>query len=223
MELSSSYKVLQTAWQVFLLTHSAIALGLIGLFQAIPRILFSLLGGMFADAFDRRKLLLVIQIILATLSAVLALGTFFHIVTLFMIYVVVLVTASVSAFDFPTHQAIIPNLVPRERVADAMPAYMAMIQLTGIIGPIVGGFVLAWLGIANTYWIDVISYAVVISSLLFMTVPRIPVEKRTPAGFRALTAGMLFLRAQPVILAIISLDFFCDLFWLALVIIANFR
>jgi len=105
---------------------------------------------------------------------------------MFIIYALVLVAASVSAFDFPTRQAILPNLVPRERVADAMPLYMAMIQLTGIVGPTAGGFVIAWLGIATTYWIDVISYAVVIGSLLLMTVPRIPVEKRTPAGFRAL-------------------------------------
>jgi len=81
-----------------------------------------------------------------------------------------------------------------------------------IIGPTVGGFVLAWLGLATTYWIDVISYAVVIGSLLSMTVPRIPVEKRTPAGFRALADGVRFLRTQPIILAVISLDFFATFF-----------
>jgi MFS family permease len=205
-------KIVAVAWQVFLLTHSAVALGLIGLFQAIPRIIFSLVGGMFADVFDRRKLLLVIQIVLAVLSAVLALCTLFHVITMFIIYAVVLVAASVSAFDFPTHQAILPNLVPRERVAEAIPLYIAMIQLTGIVGPTAGGFVIAWLGIANTYWIDVISYAVVIGSLMLMTVPRIPVEKRTPAGFRALTDGVRFLRTQPVILAVISLDFFATFF-----------
>jgi MFS family permease len=205
-------QIVAVAWQIFLLTHSAIALGLIGLFQAIPRIIFSLIGGIFADAFDRRKLLLVIQMVLATLSAVLALCTLFHVVNLFIIYAVVLVAASVSAFDFPTRQAILPNLVPRERLADAMPPYMAMIQLTGIVGATVGGFVIAWLGLANTYWIDVASYVVVIGSLLFMTVPRIPVEKRTQAGFRALADGGRFLRTQPVILAIISLDFFATFF-----------
>jgi MFS family permease len=205
-------QIVAVAWQVFLLTHSAIALGLIGLFQAIPRIIFSLVGGMFADAFDRRKLLLVIQIVLAVLSAILALCTLFHVINMFIIYTVVLVAASISAFDFPTRQAIIPNLIPRERLADAMPLYMVMIQLTGIVGATVGGFVIAWLGLADTYWIDVISYAVVIGSLLFMTVPRIPAEKRTQAGFHALIDGMRFLRLQPVILAVISLDFFATFF-----------
>src|SRR5438132_10189750 len=68
---------------VYLLTHSAIALGLIGLFQAVPRILFSLLGGVFADVLDRRKLLLVIEGTLAALSAVLALCTLLHVINMF--------------------------------------------------------------------------------------------------------------------------------------------
>ncbi len=205
-------QIVAIAWQVFLLTHSAIALGLIGLFQAIPRIIFSLVGGMFADVFDRCKLLIVIQIVLAALSAVLALCTFFHVINMFIIYSVVLVAASISAFDFPTRQAIIPNLIPRQRLTDAMPLYMTMIQLTGIVGASLGGFVIAWLRLANTYWIDVISYVVVIGSLLFMTVPRIAAEKRTQVGFHALIDGMHFLRTKPVILAVISLDFFATFF-----------
>ena len=205
-------QIVAVAWQVFLLTHSPLALGLIGLVQAIPRIVLSLVGGIFADVFDRRKLLLNFQMMLAALSAVLALCTFYHIINMFIIYAVVLISASVSAFDFPTRQAIIPNLVPRERLADAVSLYMAMIQLTGIVGLTAGGSVIAQFGLANTYWIDVISYFVVIGSLLFMAVPYIPVEKRAQAGFRALTDGMRFLRTQQVILAIISLDFFATFF-----------
>ncbi len=87
-----------------------------------------------------------------------------------------------------------------------------MMQLTFILGSTLGGFVIAWLGVANTYWIDVISYFVVIGSLLLMVVPRIPVEKRARAGFGALADGMRFLRAHPVILAVLSLDFFATFF-----------
>src|SRR5579859_6221188 len=68
-------QVVAVSWQVYLLTHSAVALGIIGLVQAIPRLIFSLVGGVFADVFDRRKLLLVIEVVLATTSAVLALCT----------------------------------------------------------------------------------------------------------------------------------------------------
>ncbi len=123
-------QVVAVAWQVFLLTHSAIALGLIGLVQAIPRLIFSLVGGVFADVFDRRKLLLIIEITLAATSAALALCTIFHVINMFIIYSVVLVAASVSAFEFPTRQAVIPTLVPREQMPDAMSLSMVMMQTT---------------------------------------------------------------------------------------------
>jgi transmembrane secretion effector len=73
-------------------------------------------------------------------------------------------------------------------------------QLTFIIGPTVGGFAIAWIGVANTYWFDVISYFIVIGSLLLMVVPRVPIEKRAQAGIGALVDGIKFLRAHPVIL-----------------------
>ncbi len=205
-------QVVAVAWQVYLLTHSAVALGLIGLVQAIPRLIFSLVGGVFADVFDRRKMLIVIEIVLALMSAVLALCTIYHVINIVIIYIVVLIAASVSSFEFPTRQAIIPTLVRREEMSDALSLSMVMMQLTFIIGPTVGGFAIAWIGVANTYWFDVISYFVVIGSLLVMVVPRVPVEKRAQAGIGALVDGMKFLRAHPVILAVLSLDFFATFF-----------
>ncbi|HEX9133289.1 MAG TPA: MFS transporter, partial [Ktedonobacteraceae bacterium] len=133
-------QVVAVAWQVYLLTHSAVALGLIGLVQAIPRLIFSLVGGVFADVFDRRKMLIVIEVVLALTSAVLALCTIYHVINIVIIYIVVLIAASVSSFEFPTRQAIIPTLVRREEMSDALSLSMVMMQLTFIIGPTVGGF-----------------------------------------------------------------------------------
>src|SRR5437588_4276216 len=82
-------QVVAVAWQVYLLTHSAVALGLIGLIQAIPRLIFSLVGGVFADIFDRRKMLLIIEITLASTSTALALCTIFHVINIIIIYIVV--------------------------------------------------------------------------------------------------------------------------------------
>src|SRR5437660_9566744 len=205
-------QIVAVAWQVYVLTHSAIALGAIGLVQAIPRLLLSLVGGVFADVLDRRKLLIGIEVTMAAMSAILALCTLFQIINVYIIYAVVLVAASVSAFEFPTRQAIIPTLVPRTQLASAVSLSMVMMQLTTVIGASLGGFVIAWLGVVNTYWIDVISYFVVIGSLLVMVVPRIPAEKRAQAGMGALLDGMRFLRAHPIILSVLSLDFFATFF-----------
>src|SRR5215831_17134805 len=86
------------AWQVFLLTHSAVALGLLGLMQAIPRLVFSLVGGIYADALDRRRLLLAVNAVLAAISATLALTTATGVITIGVIYGAVLLSAVASAF-----------------------------------------------------------------------------------------------------------------------------
>ncbi len=205
-------QIVAVAWQVYLLSHSAIALGLIGLVQAIPRLIFSLIGGVFADVLDRRKMLLVIEVTLAAMSAILAACTIFHIINLWIIYSVVFVAACVSSFEFPTRQAIIPTLVPREQMASAISLSMVMMQLTFVIGSSLGGFVIAWVGVTNTYWIDVISYFVVIGSLLIMVVPKVSADKRAQAGMGAFVDGMRFLKKHPIILAVLSLDFFATFF-----------
>jgi len=103
---------------------------LIGLVQAIPRLIFSLVGGVFADVFDRRRMLIVIEIVLALMSAVLALCTAFQVINMVIIYSVVLIAASVSSFEFPARQAIIPTLVRREEMSDALSLSMVMMHIT---------------------------------------------------------------------------------------------
>lgn len=205
-------QVVAVAWQVYQITNSAVALGIIGLAQAIPRLIFSLVGGVVADAYDRQRLLIAVNVILGLLSAALALTTALHVINVGVIYLVVLLAAVASSFEFPTRQAIIPTLVPREQMADALSISMVLMELTFVVGSAAGGFIIAWVRLANTYWIDVISYVVVIAALIIMTVPRVPLEKRARAGFGALADGMRFLRARPIILAVLSLDFIANFF-----------
>src|SRR5512146_1698656 len=94
-------QIIAVAWQVYQLTNSPIALGAIGLVQAIPRLIFSLVGGVVADAYDRRRLLIIVNIILASLSAVLAITTQLGAINVGIIYVVVLLAAVASSFEFP--------------------------------------------------------------------------------------------------------------------------
>src|SRR5258708_6954795 len=161
-------QVVAVAWQVYLLTHSAIALGLIGLMQALPRLLFSLVGGVLADVLDRRKMLMIVNLAMMIFSAILALCSSLQMVTSVSIYLLILLSATASSFEFPTRLAIIPHLVPREQMADAISLNSVMVYLIAIIGPTAGGLALAWLGVAPTYWLNVVSYLVVIAALFFM-------------------------------------------------------
>src|SRR5207247_1875293 len=113
-------QIVAVSWQVYQLTHSPVALGVIGLLQAIPRMLLAMVGGVFADSFDRRKLLIIIDVILAAASAVLATCTILQVINLYIIYGVVLIAACVSAFEFPARQAMVPSLVPRHQMPNAL-------------------------------------------------------------------------------------------------------
>src|ERR1700738_2496385 len=93
-------QVVAVAWQVYLLTHSVVALGLIGLMQAIPRLIFSLVGGVLADVLDRRKMLIVVNLTMMFFSLILALGTHFQFINIGIIYVVILAGAVASSFEF---------------------------------------------------------------------------------------------------------------------------
>lgn len=204
--------VVTIAWQVYLLTHSPVALGLIGLMQAIPRIILSLVGGVLADVFDRRKMLLIVNLLLASTSAVLALTTHLNLINIAIIYAMVLLAAAVSSFEFPTRQALVPTLVPRDELPSALSLNAVAIQLTTIVGTTLGGYLVAVRPLDQVYWIDVVTYFVVIAALMVMVVPRVPLEKRAQAGVAALVDGMRFLKAHPVILSVLSLDFFATFF-----------
>lgn len=205
-------QVVAVAWQVFVLTKSPVALGLIGLMQAIPRLIFSMVGGVLADVLDRRKMLMAVNLSMMIFSTILALCTYLKVINLVLIYGIILLSSVVSSFEFPTRQALIPMLVPRSQMANALALNSVMMQLTFIIGPTAGGLVLGWVGIANTYWFDVISYLVVLASLLLMVVPKVSTEMRARAGFTAFFDGWRFLKEHPIILAVLSLDFCATFF-----------
>ena len=122
-------------FQVYALTRSALAVGLLGIVQAVPLICGSIGGGAIADHFDRRRVLIVTQLGLASCSALLALGAFIGHPWLLEIYAVVALAALVGAVDSPTRTAIIPNLVGVDRLPGALSLNIVLFQTTLIAGP----------------------------------------------------------------------------------------
>ena len=208
----SQMRVVAVAWQVYLLSHSAFQLGALGLFQAIPTICFSLVGGVIADAVDRRKLLLLTQITLTLCSLALALLTILNLISVPLIYAVAFVSSAAAAFDFPTRQALIARIVPAEELPNAYSLNSLTFSLATIIGPTLGGFTIAWVGVAGAYWCDVASFLCVILALIVMQVDARPGEGHARPGLRSLAEGFGFLRRHPVLFSVMLLDFFAMFF-----------
>jgi MFS family permease len=211
-QAGTQMRVVAVSWQVFLLSHSAFQIGALGLFQAIPTMGFSLVAGVIADAFDRRRLLMFTEITLALCSAALALLTIFNLINVALIYAIAFISSSVGSLDYPTRQALIPKTAPNEQLPSAYSLNTLMFNMATIVGPTLGGFAIAGLGVAGVYWFDVASFLCVIAALILMRVDGRPGEGRTAPGVQSLVDGLRFLRRNPVILSVMLLDF-CAMFF----------
>lgn len=209
------------AWQLYLLTGSALQLGALGLFRAIPTIAFALVGGAFADSRDRRRVLLVTQALMGGFSAVLAIATATGNASVALIYVITLLTATASCFDDPARAALIPNLVPRRHLAQALTINILARNIAAVVGPAAGGVAIATIGLSATYWLDAASFAAVIGALLAMRLrPKTPVV--VGSGIQTVIEGLRFVRHNPVILALMALDFLATLFASSLLLMPIF-
>lgn len=198
-------------WQLYELTESPFALGLIGLFKAIPLISLALLGGVAADARDRRKMLLVTQTTLLAISSALALSAAAGWTQPWMIYAAVAAAAGVTAFDNPARASLIPNLVPREHLANALSLNILAWQAATVVGPAIAGNLIAWFGVTVVYSIDAVSFVAMLVALVTISA-EVRVESDSRTGRGAIREGLKFVFSTPIIRSTMLLDFFATLF-----------
>jgi MFS family permease len=199
-------------YQVYQLHHSALDLGLLGLFRLIPVLAFSLVGGVVADRVDRRRLLLVTQPALLLCSLALILATVAGWASIAVIFTITAVAATMGTMAAPARQAFLPALIPREHLANALSWNITLSEVATIAGPALGGLAIGAIGIAGTYAFEAASFVVVIITLLAMHIRLGPAAVDGPPGWRAALEGLRFVRGNSIIAAIMSLDFFAT-FW----------
>ena len=198
-------------WQLYLLTSSPLALGMLGFFRVAPIVVFALGGGVLADAFDRRKLMFVTQTALALVSVALAVLSHAHRTTPAAIYGLAFVAGAATAFDNPARQALVPRLVDSRQLPNALSLYVTVFQVATIAGPALGGLLLATKGPTFIYLVDVLSYGVVIAALLAMRHRNVG-RGGSPVRLRAIAEALRFLRGAPIIWSTMLLDFVATFF-----------
>src|SRR5262249_20354179 len=141
-------------WHVSLLVGSqrkGLALGFVGLARGVPVVVFSMVSGVVAGAFDRRRVLFLAQAVAMVVALALAALTFLGLTKAWPIYLLAAAGAGVGAFDLPARQALIPTLVPRKHLANAISLNTIMFQTASVAGPALGGIVIAASGVAWAY------------------------------------------------------------------------
>lgn len=199
-------------WHIYIITHSAIALGLIGLSRFLPITIFALFAGAVADAHNRRKILFVTQITMTLLSFILAFATLNHYVNPLIIYVVTALSAVALAFDAPPRQAFIPSLVHKDHLSNAMSLNVIMHQISLVIGPALGGLVISQFGVGSVYFANAISFLAVIAALIMMKTSGEIDGNPSKVTLRAIFEGLTFIKAKTIIWSTMLLDFFSTFF-----------
>jgi MFS family permease len=217
--ISVSGTMMQTAailWHVSLLVppdRKGLALGMVGLVRVVPIVAFSLFSGVVADVLDRRRMMLVTQATMGVLAAVLAVLAFQGLRSVWPIYVLAALTSAASAFDAPARQSLIPNLVPREHLPNALSLNTIVFQAASVVGPSLAGLVIGVSGVAWAYAINALSFVAVIVGVLLMR--GVQSTSATEAGEISLAAakeGIRFVFASPMIRSTMLLDFFATFF-----------
>ena len=220
--LSFSGSMMQNAallWHVSLLVspeRKAIALGLVGLVRIAPIVVFSMVSGVVADAMDRRKVLFVTQSLAGLVALSLALYTYSGGTAVWPIYALSAIGAAVSSFDLPARAALVPTLVPREHLSNAITLNTIMFQTASVVGPAAAGFAIAEAGVASAYFFNALSFGFVILALAMMRdlpVAAAPVAGETnEVSWAAAKEGLQFVFRAPLIRSTMLLDFFATFF-----------
>lgn len=194
-------------YQVYELSGSALKLGLTGFFQAIPFIFFGLFGGLVADVFDRRKLIVVTQALNLLPSLALGILTTNGTIRVWHIYLFSLINALVQVFGRPARMAIIPNLVPRSHLMNAVTLNVTTQQASFLLGPVVAGVLIDRLGLDFTYYFDAALHVPAIAAVLAMHSPGKPEGRRQRVNLRGMLEGVRFIWVERIILSLFLLDF----------------
>jgi MFS family permease len=192
-------------YQVYVLTGDVLAVGALSLVQLLPILVFTLGGGAVADAVDRRRLLLVTQLGMTAVTIGLALVALVPAPPVAVIFALAFVAGGLGAVDQPARASAIPRLVPPERLQSAISLNQIVFNAGAVVGPALGGIVLAVLSISAAYFIDAATYvAAIIALLLIRPIPPAPGAVRPSLG--AVMDGLRFARRKRPVLGTFVVD-----------------
>jgi len=199
------------SWLVYDITRNSFYLGLDLFLGQLPIILFSLVGGVFADRMDRRKMLLGSQYIQMTCAFVLAALFFTHRIAIWEILALSFLVGVGQSFGGPAYSALLPTLVPSEDLANAIALNSIQFNLARVLGPAIGCFAYATLAATWCFALNGVSYLAVIASLLAIHVQFVP-PKSKDSILKSMKQGLVFIRQRHGLSSLVFLAFIATLF-----------
>ena len=211
-EFGYQFTLVASFIQVFRLTGSAAAVGLIGLVGLVALGIGTVIGGAYVDVVDRRTMLIIAQVGYMLGAGTLLLGAIAGSPPVWVVYAAVAVIAGVSAIDSPVRSAMTPRLVGRDHLPSALALNQVAWQVTALVGPAVAGVVIAKLGLSWAYGVDLVTYLGMLwAAVLIAPVPPERTEG-APSGLAAVREGFAYLRGRPVLQSTFIVDIIAMVF-----------
>ena len=197
----------QIFYQVYELSSSAFQLGMTGVAQGLPIVVFGLFGGALADFMDRKQIILITTLGNWLVAVALGILTVSDLIQVWHIQLGMALTSTVNIVLTPTRMSIISFLVPRTHLTNAVSLNSAVSQCSHFIGPMLGGLSLAWMGTGNAYLFNALFYIPAIIAIALLKIP--PIAGMLPEKFSlaSMLGGFRFLFSEPLVFAMVILDF----------------
>lgn len=203
--LGSQLTLVAVAFQAYALTHSTLVVGLIGLAQLLPLLAGALWGGALADAMDRKRVLILTQVAMATgVGGLVANAAISH-PRVWPLFLCTAANAGFQGVDWPARRAALPMLVDAPDVTAAIALQTTIQQLALVAGPALAGILIATIGLSAVYGIDVATFAVALAAALLLPA-LVPSGGGTPMGLRSMTEGFRHLRREKLLSATYWID-----------------
>ena len=195
------------SWLVWQLTRSPVALGVVAFFDTLPRLLVGAVGGAIADRFDRRRVLMITQSLAMFQAIVFWFLVEFQFIQFWHIVVLAFFLGVVNTINQTARQSLVNNLVPKEELLNAIGLQSSVFNLSKILGPSAGGLVIAWVGIANCFLVNAVTFVALLFNLHLMDLP--PWEGRADAQsiWGDVKEGFVYLHGNRRLLYIVGLSY----------------
>jgi MFS family permease len=202
------------SWLIFDMTGSALQLGTINGLRMLPFLFTSLIGGVLADRLDRRRLMLVTQLYLVVITLMMALLLYSGRAAVWHLYVFTFISGLGWSFTMPVRHALVPALVPRRDLMNAIALTSVTFNIARVIGPVMGGLLLATIGGAGNFLVQVVMYAIVVVLVAAMRVPARPVapaesaaeHSPRPGMWASLLEGLRYIRGNRLVVTLLLLS-----------------
>ncbi len=193
------------SWMAYQMTDSPFMLGAINGFRAIPFLLFGPWAGVAADRFDRKKLMLFSQAYVLVLSFALAILIFSGLIQVWHLFAYTFLSGLGWSVTQPVRQALLPSLVPKEELQNAVALQSAGFNSTRILGPTAAGILIAWVGPGGAFLAQALAYLVIMVLVMTMRVPSIPtvVNRKSPGS--DLLDGFRYIKSNQIVFSLILL------------------